>query len=501
MSEEILINVTPQEIRVAIVENGVLQDVQIERTRSKGLLGNIYKGRVSRVLPGMQAAFVDMGLEKAGFLHAADVMGASSDREPLIPERMESGGGQPTQIRPIDELLYEGQQILVQVIKDPLGTKGARLSTHITLPARFLVYMPFVTHIGVSSRIDSGEERERLRALLQQLLGADPTETGGYIIRTMAEGATEADFTRDLRFLKKLWQAVRARIDETSAPAEVHRDHNLAMRIMRDIISDNIQKIRIDSRETHQTALHFAERLIPEVAPCIEHYTGERPLFDMYGIEDEIAHALERKVPLKSGGYLIIDQTEALTTIDVNTGGFVGRRNLEETLFKTNLEAATAITRQLRLRNIGGIIIIDFIDMRDEENKRRVHRTLEKMLARDRAHTTISQISSLGLIEMTRKRNRESLAQILCEPCQYCNGRGTMKTLQTVCYEIFREVLREFRAYPAEKFMVLASRKVVEMLMDEESSGLASLEGFINRPITLQVESDYTQEQFDVVLM
>lgn len=503
MSEEILINVTPQEIRVATVENGVLQEVQIERSRSKGLLGNIYKGQVARVLPGMQAAFVDIGLERAGFLHAADVINNSQD--PNVLPRMvgeglaPNGNGHGHSHRPIDELLRDGQQIVVQVIKDPLGSKGARLTTHITLPARFLVYMPYVRHIGVSTRIESAEERARLKEILEAQVPED--ETGGYIIRTLAEGASAEDLARDIRFLKKLWTGIQARISEIGAPAEVHQDLNLAMRTMRDVISEDIQKVRIDSRETYQTAIHFAERLIPEVLEAIELYTGERPVFELYSVEDEIARALERKVPLKSGGYLVIDQTEALTTVDVNTGGFVGKRNLEETILKTNLEAAQAIARQLRLRNLGGIIIVDFIDMQDEEHKRRVQRALEKALARDRVRTTLTQISALGLIEMTRKRSRESLARVLCEPCPYCSGRGIMKTAQTLCYEIFREIMREFRAYPAEKFMIMASKRVVETLMDDESAGLAALEEFIQRPIVLQVEQDYTQEQFDIILM
>lgn len=499
MSEEVLINVTPQEIRVALVENGVLQEVQIERSRNKGLLGNIYKGRVSRVLPGMQAAFVDIGLERAGFLHAADVMGAIGEREDALVDTGEPPMEPSHAPRPISELLYEGQQIVVQVVKDPLGTKGARLTTHITLPARFLVYMPFVRHLGISARIEVLEERARLKGIMEKLISAE--EEGGYIIRTLAEGASEEELARDMAFLKKLWHTVRARIEESPAPAEVHQDLNLAMRTMRDVISHEIQKVRIDSRETYQVALRFAEKLIPEVAACIELYTGERPLFELYSVEDEIARALDRKVPLKSGGYLIIDQTEALTTIDVNTGAFVGKRNLEETILKTNLEAASAIARQLRLRNLGGIIILDFIDMHNEEHKRRVYRALEKCLARDRVRTTLTPISALGLIEMTRKRTRESLARVLCEPCPYCAGRAVMKTAQTVCYEVFREIMRECRAYPAEKFMVLASRKVVDMLLDEENTGLAMLEEFIKRPITLQVDSDYTQEQFDIVLM
>jgi ribonuclease G len=496
MSEELLLNITPQEIRVALVDNGVLQELQIERSSHRGLVGNIYKGIVRRVLPGMQAAFIDIGLERTGFLHAADIQEEEAD--PGSETDVETRPGH-SETRNVSALLHEGQEVVVQVIKDPLGSKGARLSTRITLPGRFLVYMPYVPRIGVSGRIESPEERSRLKGILKALI--PPDEPGGFIIRTLAEGVEEIDFSSDLDFLRRLWQSIRARLETHPAPGEIHRDLNLALRVMRDVMSDNIQRVRIDSRETFDAALAFCQGIIPEVVDRIELYAGDRPLFDLYNVEDEIDRALQRRVTLKSGAYLVIDQTEALTAIDVNTGGFVGRRNQEETILKTNLEAAAAIARQLRLRNIGGMIIIDFIDMEDPEHKRRVQRALEKALQGDRARSTVTQISTLGLVEMTRKRTRESLAQILCEPCPYCQGRGIMKTPETICYEILREIVRETRAYPAERFVVLAGPGVVERLLDDESASLASLEEFIGRPVRLQAEATYTQEQYDIILM
>ncbi|MGD8741949.1 MAG: ribonuclease G [Granulosicoccaceae bacterium] len=488
MSSELLINVTPNETRVALVENGVLQELYIEREGSRGLVGNVYKGRVSRVLPGMQAAFVDIGLERAAFLHASDIV--------------VSGEGNQAEPRPeaITALVREGDSICVQVIKDPLGTKGARLTMQLSIPARFLVFMPGTDYIGVSQRIEDETERNRLRDLLQGIVSEEQYQ-GGYIIRTAAEGCSETELRADVMFLNRLWRSIQERMTDPETDVLIHEDLKLAMRMMRDLVSPDIEKIRIDSRETHARASKFAEKFIPEVAARIEYYPGERPLFDLYSVEDEIQKALEKKVQLKSGGYLIIDQTEAMTTIDVNTGAFVGHRNLEETIFKTNLEAAQAIARQLRLRNLGGIIILDFIDMQIEEHKRQVIRALEKSLDKDHAKCHISEVSTLGLVEMTRKRTRESLEHILCETCPTCNGRGSLKTAETVCFEVFREILREARQFEAQTFLVLASQEVVDRLVDEESTSVAELETFIGKPIKFQVESLYTQEQYDVVLM
>ena len=497
MSEELLINVTPRETRVAFVENGVLQEVHIERARRRGLVGNIYKGRVCRVLPGMQAAFLEAGLERTAFLHASDVVPGTG----LMVEA-ENDEAQAEQERrghePIDTLLHEGQEILVQVVKDPLGSKGARLTTHLAIPSRFLVFMPGSHHVGVSQKIEDEEERTRLREAVRDQGGE--FAPGGYIVRTAAEGVEEAALRKDMDFLTKLWSAIQERAATDPAGSLIHEDLPLVMRTMRDMVDTDIEKVRIDSRETYEKVSKFAAKFIPELAPRVEYYPGERPIFDIYGIDDEIQKALERKVQLKSGGHLIIDQTEAMTTIDVNTGAFVGHRNLEETIFKTNLEATQAIARQLRLRNLGGIIIIDFIDMSDAEHRRQVLRSLEKNLERDHAKAQISEVSTLGLVEMTRKRTRESLEHVLCESCPTCKGRGSVKTAETVCYEIFREILREARQFDARQLLVLAAQEVVDRLLDEESTSVAELEEFIGKPIKFQVETLYTQEQFDVVL-
>jgi len=489
MSEEILINVTPRETRVAVVENGVLQEVFIERTSRYGLVGNIYKGRVSRVLPGMQAAFVDIGLDRAAFLHASDIA--------TLPEDATTGEARRTDN--ITSLLSEGQEVLVQVIKDPLGTKGARLTTHITVPSRYLVLLPGENTIGVSTKIEDEAERQRLKDIVAGVAADDPQ--AGCIVRTAAEGAGLAELQADRMFLCRLWTAIRETARTAAPGTVVHEDLRLALRALRDMVGDEVEKVRVDSRETYQRLLEFAQEFVPQMTELLEYYPGERPVFDLYGVEDEIQKALERKVQLKSGGYVIVDQTEAMTTIDVNTGAYVGHRTLEETIFKTNLEAAQAIARQLRLRNLGGIIIIDFIDMSVDDHKRQVLRALEKSLERDHAKSHITEVSNLGLVEMTRKRTRESLEHVMCEPCSCCSGRGSLKTPETVCYEVFREIIREARQYEAKQLLVLCSQELVDLLLDEESASLAELEAFVGIPIKFQVESSYTQEQYDVVLM
>lgn len=483
MSSEILINITPNESRVALVENGVLQEVYIERAAKRGLVGNVYKGKVSRVLPGMQAAFIEIGLDRAAFLHASDI-------------QVE---GENSKIESINSLVSEGQEICVQVVKDPLGTKGARLTTQVSIPSRFLVFMPGVQHIGISQKIENEEERNHLRSKLEEL--AIGEHAGGYIVRTAAEGISDEEIQADVDYLQRMWIAIKEKMKTDNVSRLIHEDLPLAMRMMRDLVNPEIEKIRIDSKETFERAAKFARKFIPVVADRIEYYPGERPIFDLFSVEDEIQKALTKRANLKSGGYLIIDQTEAMTTIDVNTGGFVGHRNMDETIFKTNLEAAVAIARQVRLRNLGGILIIDFIDMQDEEHKRQVLRALEKNLERDHAKCHISQVSALGLVEMTRKRTRESLEHILCEDCPSCDGRGSLRTAETVCYEIFRELIREARQYDAQSFLVLASQEVVDRLLDEESTSVAELEDFIGKPIKLQVESLYNQENYDVVMM
>lgn len=489
MSEELLINVTPQETRVAYVENGVLQEVHIERTRRRGLVGNVYKGKVCRVLPGMQAAFLEVGLDRTAFLHASDVVMEGEDP---------SGEEKPAEPQ-ILNLLREGQEVIVQVVKDPMGSKGARLTTQVSIPSRYLVYMPGSNHIGISQKVENAEERQRLKDIIAKY--QSEFDLGGYIVRTVAEGVSEESLYKEMMFLQKLWLAVKEKAATEPAGTLVHEDLPLVMRTMRDLGDMSLEKIRIDSRETYEKVARFASKFIPELKDSIEYYPGERPIFDIYGVEDEIRKSLQQKVQLKSGGYLIIDQTEAMTTIDVNTGAFVGHRNLEETIFKTNLEATHAIVRQLRLRNLGGIIILDFIDMQDPEHRRQVIRALEKNLEKDHAKTNISEVSSLGLVEMTRKRTRESLEHVLCEPCPCCQGRGSILTAETVCYEIFREIIREARQFDAQQLLVLASQMVVDLLLDEESNSLAELEEFIGKPVKLQVESEYTQEQFDIVLM
>jgi len=484
MSNEILVNVTPQETRVAVIEQGVVQELHIERATSRGIVGNIFNGRVSRVLPGMQSAFIDIGIERAAFLHIADIWGLRQSGEAD---------------KPIESVLREGQTILVQVIKDPIGTKGARLSTQISLAGRCLVYLPQETHIGISQRIENEAERELLREKLQHLLPAE--EQGGYIVRTMAETATDSELQADIAYLRKLWQGIAGQSQSGVAPSMLYQDLSLSHRVLRDFVREDTARILVDSRETYQKVRNFAEAYVSNAWSRIDHYTGERPLFDLYGVEEEIEKALARRVDLKSGGYLIIDQTEALTTVDVNTGGFVGGRSFDDTIFKTNLEAAQVIARQLRLRNLGGIIIIDFIDMENDEHKNAVLTEFKKALAKDWTRTSVNGFSALGLVEMTRKRTRESLAHILCETCPTCQGRSEVKTAQTVCYEILRELLREARQFDAREFRILASQPVVDLFLDEESQGLAQLGDFIGKPISLQVETIYTQEQYDVILM
>jgi len=485
VNEEILINVTPQETRVAIMGSGVAQDLLVERAASRGLVGNIYMGRVARVLPGMQSAFVEVGLERATFLHVADIW-----------EHRRSNG-EPA--RPIEKILAEGEPLLAQVVKDPIGSKGARLSTQISIAGRMLVYLPHDPHIGISQRIEDEGGRQMLRDRVKELLPAD--EKGGFIIRTLAESASDQELRADLEYLRNLWRDIQARALGAAPPQLLHQELSLAQRVLRDVVSADTARVLVDSRENFHKLAAFADTYMPEIRAKLEHYAGERPLFELYNVEPEIEKALARRVDLKSGGTLVIDQTEAMTTIDVNTGGYVGSRNFDDTIFKTNLEAAQAIARQLRLRNLGGIILIDFIDMESEEHRAAVLEELGKALARDRTRMTVNGFTSLGLVEMTRKRTRESLAHVLCEPCPTCGGRGEVKTAHTVCYEILREILREARQFRAREYKVLASQPVIDLFLEEESASLAMLSDFIGKPVSVQVESSYAQEQFDIVLM
>ncbi len=486
MKEDILINITPQETRIAIVSEGATQELHIERTQTRGLAGNVYLGRVVRVLPGMQSAFVDIGLERAAFLHIDDILEAHHT-EP---------SGKPV---PIERMLTDGQSVMVRVIKDPLGTKGARLSTQISIAGRLLVYLPQEKHIGISQRIQDEKEREQLKTRVQPFLSED--EKGGFIIRTMAEDASDHDLETDAVFLKKLWNSLKDKAYTTAAPALLYQDLTLSERILRDFVHENTSRILVDSHEEFLKLQEFAKTYTPDILDRLSCYKGDRPLFDLYNVEEEIQLALSRRVNLKSGGYLIIDQTEAMTTIDVNTGGFVNGRTFDDTIFKTNLEAAHAIARQLRLRNLGGIIILDFIDMVNPEHKNAVMEELRKTMANDRTKVSISDFSTLGLVEMTRKRTRESLAHILCKPCPVCHGQGQVKTPQTICYEIMRDIMREAKQFSPREFRILASQIVIDLFLEEESQHLAALGDLIGKPISLQVESTYMQNQYDVILM
>jgi len=489
MSAELLINVTPSESRVALIENGILQEIHIERHAKKGIVGNIYKGKVIRVLPGMQAAFVDIGLDKAAFLHASDIAMYDEVEGEVTNSQLEK--------KDIRELVRDGQNIVVQVVKDPIGTKGARLTTDITIPSRYLVFMPSVSHVGVSQRIEDEVERQRLKTLVNSLNEGD---NGGFILRTAAEGVCENELNQDAAFLRRLWAKIQSRLksDESNV---LYLDLPLARRVLRDFVGTELDRIRIDSKLTLQELEQFTKDYVPELSSKLEAYTGDRPIFDLYDVENEAQRALERRVELKSGGYIIIDQTEAMTTIDINTGAFVGHRNLEETIFNTNIEATVAIARHLRLRNLGGMILIDFIDMMEPDHKRRVLHSLEVAMGKDRAKSNIHGFTALGLVEMTRKRTRESLEHVLCGECTACKGRGTIKTVETICFEIMREIVRVNRAYDADKFVVYAAQVVADALMGEESHMLAELEVFVAKQIKVQTELLYHQDKFDVVMM
>jgi ribonuclease G len=491
MQQDILINWSPQETRVAIVEHGAVQELHVERTLERGLVGNVYLGKVARVLPGMQSAFIDIGLERAAFLHVADVWHPPAEGESLSASR----ASQP-QI-PIEKQVFEGQALMVQVIKDPIGTKGARLSTQISIAGRLLVFLPQDDHIGVSQKIPPAQ-RDELRSRLQALAGK---EGGGFILRTNGEDASDQELGDDIAYLRKAWARIKGASLRLPPQSLLHQDLNLLQRVLRDLVGESTQTIRVDSREQFELLKSFGGEFMPAAAEKLQHYKGERPIFDLYSIDEEIAKALARRVELKSGGYLIVDQTEALTTVDVNTGGFVGARNFDDTIFKTNLEAAQAIARQLRLRNLGGIIIVDFIDMAREDHRDAVLAEFKKQLGRDRVKTMAGGFSQLGLLEMTRKRTRESLAHMLCEPCPTCDGKGIVKTPRSVAYDILREILREARQFTPREFRVVASPKVIELLLDEESQHLAGLSEFIGKPVSLQSEAGMAQEQYDIVLL
>lgn len=484
MSREILINVTPSETRVAMIDNGMLQELMIERSSKRAYTGNIYMGRVLRIMPGMQAAFVDIGLERSAFLHLSDIRRAAQSEEEAELS--------------ISDVLTPGQVLMLQVVKDPLGTKGARLTTHISLPSRYMVLTPGHPQIGVSLRIPE-QGREQLRSLVED--ACDDDRNNGFIVRTNAEDVDTFVLRADMAYLEKLWQLIEAR-RKTARPGDcVYEDLPLYTRVIRDSMTANIERVRLDSSAAFDKTLAFVRQFLPEWTDKIELYQEARPIFDLHGVEDEINRALERQVNLKSGGHLVIDQTEAMTTIDVNTGSFIGYRNHEDTIFKTNLEAAQAIARQLRLRNLGGIIIIDFIDMADQAHRDSVLETLSLALAADHAKTSISGLSELGLVEMTRKRTSESLEHVMCEPCLMCNGVGYVKTSETVAFEIFREIIRSVRQFNAERLMVMAAPQVVDRILDDDASIIAELEEALGKTIRFKPEDQYSQEQFDVVLL
>ncbi len=487
LKEEILINVTPNEVRAALLENGVLQEVYIERLVRRGLISNIYKGRVIRVLPGMQAAFIDIGLQRTAFLHASDIAASGSENS-------------SDEVPSIRELVREGDEIMVQVVKDPLGNKGARLTTFITLPSRHLVLLPCSDTVGVSARIEDEDERERLRSTVEKML-AEHDLSCGAIVRTVAEGMDSDALIGDLKYTLKLWEVVRERCLTASVKSLIHEDLSLPLRVLRDMVTSDIESILVDSEEDFTSMRNFSSTYLPDIDVNIELYKRRRPIFDLHGIEDEIRRSLDRSIPLKSGGYLIFDQTEAMTTIDINTGGYVGHRNLEETIYRTNLEAAVAIARQLRLRNLGGIIIIDFIDMEEADHRENVLQALDRALSKDHARHQLTPVSPLGLVEMTRKRTRESLQHVLCEDCPSCSGRGFVMTAETVCFEVFREIIRQSRQFEFDEVMVLAHQDVIELLLDEQARSLAELGELTGKSIRLQTESLYLQDQFDVILM
>ncbi|TWX70667.1 ribonuclease G [Colwellia demingiae] len=485
MSAELLINVTPSETRVALIENGSLQEVHIERQAKRGIVGNIYLGKIIRVLPGMQAAFVDINLDKAAFLHASDI-----NSKLIVKEETD-------QVPDIRSLVHEGQHIMVQVVKDPLGSKGARLTTDITIASRYLVLMPHSQHAGISLRIENPKERDRLKDIVTPYCD----EQQGFIVRTAGEGADELDLQHDAEFLRRVWHKVLARKQRKQTNLPLYQDLSLSFRVLRDFVGINLERIRIDSNLTFQELTVFTEEFVPELTPLLEYYPGELPIFDLFSVEREIQRALHRKIELKSGGYLIIDQTEAMTTIDINTGAFVGHRNLADTIFSTNIEATQVIARQLRLRNLGGIIIVDFIDMHNDDHKRRVLHSLDMAMSKDKVKYSLHGFSALGLVEMTRQRTRESLEHVLCGECPLCTGRGHLKTVETVCFEVLREIVRVNRAHDADKFTVYASTAVSNSLVNDEYHNLAEVEVFIGKLIKVQAEPMYNQEQFDVVMM
>ncbi|MBI4848309.1 MAG: Rne/Rng family ribonuclease [Nitrospirae bacterium] len=493
MAGKIIINITPEQTRVALLEtNTQLSELYIERKKDASLVGNIYKGKVVKILPGMQSAFVDVGLEKAAFLHAADVLSGfdysifGEDIEETVPVHL-----------PIEDLLREGEEVFVQVSKDSIGSKGARVTSYITLPGRYLVLMPGVEHVGISRKILDEEERTRLKNIITEL----KTKNFGFIIRTASEGCTMEELKKDVDYLMLLWENIQKKKEKGGSPHLLFNDLNLALRSVRDLLNQEIEEVIIDSREEHKKLLDFVNTYFPKLIAKIKLYEGVEPVFDAYGIELEIPKALGKRIWLKSGGYIVLDQTEALTSIDVNTGKFVGKASLEDTIFKTNMEAVKEIAYQIRLRNLGGIIIIDFIDMEKEENRKKLFNVFQEAMCKDRAKCTILEVSELGLIQMTRKRVRESLERVLCEPCHYCDGKGFVKSPTTVCYEIFMELRRIGVKKKNCKIMVTAHPYVADLIYEDEREGLELIEKENGFKIILKADNTFHQEFYEVVTL
>ena len=508
MANELIINVTSQETRCALLENGIVVEYHIERSRDRGIVGNIYKGKILRVLPGMQAAFVDVGLDRAAFLYVADVT-ENIDAQHLHEREAANGIADPNlengeqiirrpsveDLLPIEELLHEGQEIMVQVSKEPIGTKGARLTTNITMPGRHLVLMPAVNHVGVSRRIEDEEERQRLK----QIVEAIKTDGNGFIVRTAAEGKGTEELEGDTLFLIKQWKKIQIAQDKVKAPSQLYVDLNIVLRMIRDLFTSDVERVVIDSKEEYERIMNFYSSFMPRIGHSVELYESEVPIFDYYGLEIEISRALQRKVWLRSGGYIVIEGTEALTTVDVNTGRFVGKHNLEDTITRTNLEAVKEICYQLRLRNIGGIIIIDFIDMDKESNREKVQQALTEALRTDKAKTNILKISELGLVEMTRKRTRESIDKTISEPCPYCEGRGVVKSRASICYELFRELRRRSYRMKGKTLTVHVHPDIADLIYEEERLPLEELERKLNKQIVIRDKNDFHIEQFEIL--
>jgi len=503
MGSELIINAAPQEIRVAILEEGTVVEVYMERKKDRSIMGNIYKGKAIRVLPGMQAAFVDIGMERAAFLYVTDAYSSIREYHQMLDEgwedqdtlEFESNSSYLSEPLQIEDVVREGQELLVQVSRDPLGTKGTRITSHITLPGRYLVLMPTVNHVGISRRIRDEVERRRLG---DTVLRIRPPSIG-FIVRTASEGAQEEELKNDMDLLRRIWENIQQKNETASAPSLIHSDLNMVLRVIRDLMTADVKRVVTDSKDEYKQIIQFVENYMPRMQCDIDLYEDRTPIFDVFGIEMELDKALKRRVWLKSGGYIVIETTEALTAVDVNTGKFVGKRNLEDTILKTNLEAAKEIAYQLRLRNIGGIIIIDFIDMEKESNRELVYHTLESALRKDRAKSNISKISELGLVEMTRKRTRESLTQLLGEPCPTCEGLGYVKSKTTICYDIFREIDRVSSDLGGKTVMVDVNPEVAEMLCEEERAGIERLERALGKRIVVQGVARFHQDEFEIV--